>query len=445
MSFVDRFARRLGWQRIKGSLGDTQNPGPELVGLFGGPQTAAGVQVSDASAMRVSGVYSCVRVISEDLAKLPARLWRRTSDGGRVPATDHPLHTILRRPNRHMSRVSLMLALGSAWGFRGNSIAVILRDRRGQPTGLWPVHPGSVTIYEAEDGRLFYAISRRTTLEAAILRDVPIMVPDRDIMHVRGLTFDGIVGLSPLAQLREAIGISLAGEQLSGALMANGAQPTGVLKHPGQLSAEAAKRLRESWSERYAGPKNAGATAILEEGMAYQQIGMTSVDLQFIEQRKLTVEEIASGFRVPLFMIGRLDKAAGNNSQESATRQYYAQTLMPIIEAFEAQFALSFDLPDDLFVEFDVKRLIRSDFKARQEGHRTMFQSGALKPNEWRIEEGYNPAPAGDVFARPLNTAYVNDAGDIVYVTPAGGNDPAAEPNGDDPDDEQDDEEEDDA
>ena len=429
MGMLRRIAAAIAAGSTK-SLGSTANPSDRLVQLFGGPLTSSGVQVSDTAAMRVGAVYACVRVIAEDLAKLPVRLWRRRPGGGRDEAADHPLHRILRRPNRHMTRVSLMMALGAAWGFRGNAIAVILRDERGRPSGLWPVHPGSVMLYEAEDGTLFYGISRRKTIENAMLAGVPLMVPDYDIVHVRGLTFDGIVGLSPLAQMREAVGIALAAERLTGSLMANGAQPAGVLKHDGQLSEPAAERLRASWNDRYAGPGNAGTTAILEEGMDYKSIGMTSVDLQFIEQRSLTVEDIAGGFRVPLFMIGRVAKAAGNNSQESAIRQYYAQTLMPIIEAFEAQFALSFDLPDDLFVEFDVKRLIRSDFKARQEGHRTMFQSGSLKPNEWRIEEGYNPVPAGDVFARPLNTAYVNDAGEVVYIAPAGGDDPVAEPGG---------------
>ncbi len=433
-SFWRRFLPLVGMGRAKSTLGSTQNPSDTLVGLFGGPQSSAGVQVNDATAMRVATVYACVRVIAEDFAKTPPKLWRRRADGGRELARDHPLYGILRTPHRRpdMSIVSFLMAMGAAWGFRGNAIAVILRNERGQPTGLWPVHPGSVTLYEAEDGRLFYAISRRTTLENAVLRDVPIMVPDYDIFHVRGLTFDGIVGLSPLAQLREAIGVSMAGNQLSGSLLANGAQPTGVLKHKGQLSEPAAQRLRASWSQRHAGPRQAGTTAILEEGLEYEQLGMSSVDLQFVEQLKLTDEQICGGFRVPLHMVQRMDKSAGNNSQEASRRNYYDQTLMPIFEAFEAQFALSFDLPEDVFVEFDVSRLLRADFKQRQEGNRIQQQSGALLLNEWRIGEGRNPDPAGNVYARPLNTAYVNPNGDVVYVTPAGGKDPIAEPADDD-------------
>ena len=411
-----------GVQKDVNSLGTTQNPSGALVSLMGGVSTGAGVQVSDASAMRVATVYACVRVISEDLAKLKPMLWRSMPDGSRRPAKDHPLHAILRRPHRLMSTVSLLLALGAAWGFRGNAIAVILRDARGRPVGLWPVHPGAVTIYEAMNGTLFYAISRRTTLENAILRDVPVMVPDYDIVHVRGVTFDGIVGLSPLAQMREAIGIAIAGEGMSANMLANGAQPGGVLKHPEVLSDEAAKRLAASWANRYGGPNGAGKTIVLEEGMSWEQLGMTSVDAQFLEQRKLTIEEIARGFRVPLHMIGVLDRMT-NNNVEALTRAYYDQTLMPMLEAFEAEFARAFDLPEDVFVEFDVSRLLRADFKTRQEGAKLMSEGGALMANEWRIAEGMDPTPAGRVFRRPLNTAYVDPDGKVVSVTPPGGGD----------------------
>lgn len=411
----------------KNSLGTTENPTSEFVALMGGAATASGVMVSDATAMRVSAVYACVRVPAEDLAKLRLQVWRSLPDGARVEARDHPLYQVLRRPNRLMSPVSFMMAMATAYGFRGNAIAVKLYDERGHLTGLWPVHPGAVTIYEAMDGTLFYAVSRRTTLDNAVLRNLPLMIPDSEIVHVRGLTLDGIVGMSPLAQLREAIGISIAGEALTASLMANGAQPGGVLKHPSKLSPEAAERLRAGWQRRYAGPGRAGSTVVLEEGMEFQRLGMTSVDAQFLEQRKLGIEEIARGFRVPLHMIGVLDRMT-NNNVEALTRSYYDQTLMPICEAFEAEIARAFDLPEDLYVEFDVHRLLRADFKTRQEGNRVQFQSGALSPNEWRIDEGRNPVPAGDVFARPLNTAYVTPTGEILGVTPAGGADPVLQP-----------------
>ena len=239
----------------------------------------------------------------------------------------------------------------------------------------------------------------------------------------KGLTFDGRVGLSPLAQMRTTIGNAIAGEKLSGYMMANGASPSGVLVHPKTLSDTAARRLEKSWAERQAGPANAGKTPVLEEGMEWKAVGMSSVDAQFLEQRKFSIEEIARAFRVPLSMIGMLDRMTNNNASEAA-RSYYDQSLMPVLEAFEAEYSRAFDLPEDIFVEFDVNRLLRANFKARQEGNRMQVMGGAMSPNEWRLEEGRNPTAGGDVFARPLNTAFVDANGNHIMTTPAGGNDP---------------------
>jgi HK97 family phage portal protein len=322
-----------------------------------------------------------------------------------------------------MTMQSYNVAQGAALGFRGNAISVILRDQYGRPTGLWPVHTGAVTLYEATDGSLFYSIARSGALETAMLRHKPMMVPSYDIMHVKGLTFDGRVGLSPLAQMRTTIGNAIAGETLSGYMMANGASPSGVLVHPKTLSDTAARRLEKSWAERQAGPANAGKTPVLEEGMEWKAVGMSSVDAQFLEQRKFSIEEIARAFRVPLSMIGMLDRMTNNNASEAA-RSYYDQSLMPVLEAFEAEYSRAFDLPEDIFVEFDVNRLLRANFKARQEGNRMQVMGGAMSPNEWRLEEGRNPTAGGDVFARPLNTAFVDANGNHIMTTPAGGNDP---------------------
>ncbi|MEP3114916.1 phage portal protein [Nisaea sp.] len=422
MSVADRI-RSLFRPVEKSSLGTLQNPTEPFLELVGGGRTPSGERVTDSTAMCVSAVYACVRVIAEDVGKLPINLWRRREDGGRDPATDHPLYRILKRPNRHMTMQSFNMAQASAYGFRGNAISVILRDRYGRLTGLWPVHPGSVTLYEATDGSLFYSIARSGTLDTVMLGDKPMMVPAYDVMHVKGLTFDGMVGLSPLAQMRSAIGNAIAGEKLSGYMMANGASPSGSLVHPKTLSDEAARRLEKSWAQRQAGPENAGKTPVLEEGMEWKPIGMSSVDAQFLEQRKFSIEEIARAFRVPLHMIGMMERATNSNASQG-TRSYYDQSLMPILEAIEAEYTRAFDLPDEIYVEFDVRRLLRADFKTRQEGTRMQIMGGSMTPNEWRLEEGRNPTPGGNVYARPLNTAFVDANGDHVMTTPAGGKDP---------------------
>ncbi len=399
------------------SLGTQQHPSQMLEALLtGGASTASGQRVNERTALSISTVYACVRVISEDVAKLPVTVWRRMEDGGRQEATGHPLHAILRRPNRHMSIKSLMMALTAAYQFRGNGIAIILRDNQGRPTGLWPVNPSVVQIHDSPEGRLFYSVTRRTSIDRAVLAGKPEMIPDYDVLHVRGMTFDGLIGMSALAQLRESMGIAIAGEKLSGKMLKNGATPGGTLNHPGKLTDEVMGRLRSTWNSRHAGAENAGNTPILEEGMEFKPTGMSSVDAQFLEQRKFTIEEIARGFRVPLHMIGMLDRMT-NNNVEALTRSYYDQALMPVLEVLEAELARAFNLPRNLFVEFDVRRLLRADFKARQEGHRIMFNGGALSPNEWRMTEGMNPTPGGAVYARPLNTSYVDADGTVQMVT----------------------------
>lgn len=402
-----------------GDLGSISNPSSTLLGIFG-RASASGVRVNDADAMRYATVYACVRVIAEDIAKLPVQVWRRKAGGGREPATDHPLHAILRRPNRWMTRYDAFLTMGHWLALRGNAIAPILRNPRGVPVGIVPVPTPRVTLYDTTAGTILYAITRGGQLETAMLDGLPYAIRDEDVVHFRGLAPDGIVGLSPLEQLREAIGVGIAGERHSAAMMKNGARPGGVLKHPGKITAEVAGRLRQSWETMYNGVDNAGKTALLEDGMSWEQLGMTSVDAQFLEQRKLNREEIAGGFRVPLHMIGVYDKALSNNLEHS-TRAYYDQTLMPYLEMMEAALDKAFDLPEDVYVEFDVRRLLRADYKTLNEVRRVQTQFGAIMPNEWRDDDGRDPVPAGNVFYRPLNTAYVDPQGVVVAVTPPGG------------------------
>jgi len=395
MSIFSRFAASFRGEK-KSSLGSSQYPTGAFIDAMGGGRVSAGVRVSDVSAMRVAAVYACVRVLAEDIGKLKPDVWRLRADGGRERATDHPLYGILRRPNRYMTPVSFFFAMGAALGFRGNAIAIILRDQSARPVGLWPVHPSAVTMYEAEDGSLFYAVSRRNGTDNAVLRGKPMMIPDYDVMHVRGMTFDGLVGMSPLAQMREAIGIAIAGETMSGAMMANGAQPSGVLRAKGTLDDKAAARLRAQWESLYGGSGNAGKTAILEEDMQWQPLGMTSVDAQYVETRRLQIEEIARAFRVQPIMLMQSDKAATYASAEQMFRVHGIHTLGPWVERFEQ--AATRDILGNatgLKVDLDERNLLRGDFKDQAEYYTKALgaggQPGWMTVNEIRQEVGLNP------------------------------------------------------
>lgn len=409
---------------IEGNLGSITNPNASLIAALGGGATVSGAPVSDVTAMRIATVYACVRIIAEDVAKLPVNVWRTLPGGGREEAKDQALWSILKdgpaTPNRWMTVQELMLALMYGLGFRGNGIGVILRDGRGRPNGLVPIQPGRVTLLESQSGTIFYQISRGGMLQEAMLAGKPLSVPDYDIVHLKGLTPDGIFGFSPLTQLREAMGLAITSEAHSASLMRNSARPSGLLKMAGKLSEDAAKQLKASWDKNYS-QGNAGGTAVLEEGLEWQQLGMTSVDAQFLEQRRLTIEEIARGFRVPLHMLG-VPNSDPKANVEQQTRNYYDQVLMPNLRAIETKLKKAFALPPDVDVVFDVAELLRADFAAQQAGLKVQSDGGVISRNEWRHEIGRNPVAGGDVFSRPLNTAYVDADGKLVMVTPPGGN-----------------------
>lgn len=421
MGLLDLFRRKPETK----SLGSTQFPSAGFVALTNGAPIYSGVRVNDVSALTVPVFLACVRIIAQDRAKLPVRHYRSRADGGRDVLADSPLSRLLRRPNRLMNANAFDLAMGAAYAARGNAIAFILRDRRGEPEELWPVWPGYVTISEGTDadGRpeLFYEASRRTMLDSGMLSRLPARVPSSDVIHVRDLTYDGLIGIGNVAPLRQTIGSAISGEILMGSILGNGARPSGVLTTEQELGEEAANRIKAAWTAAYAGAHNAGGTPVLEQGLDYKPIGMTMVDAQFVESRRFMIEEIARAFRVPPYMIGIMQTRDAN--VEAQAKSYADQTLTPMCEAFEAELAHKFDLPANEYVEHDMKRLLRADFKARQEGSRLQVQSGAKTPNEWRVEEGYEPTPAGEVFARPLNTDYVDRDGTSVYRTAAGGND----------------------
>lgn len=407
---------------IEGSLGSTTNPNASLMAALGGFHTSAGVAVSDVTAMKIATVYACVRIVAEDVAKLPVNVWREAQDGSREEAKEQALWVLLKdgpsTPNRWMTVQELFLALMYGVGLRGNGIAVIMRDGRGRPNGLIPIQPGRVSLLETTDGTILYQINRSGLLQSAMLAGKPLAIPDDDIVHLRGLTPDGIIGFSPLTQLREAMGLAIAGETYSSVLMKNFARPGGVLETPSKLSPEAGARLRKNWEEMFSS-NNIGRTAVLEEGLKWSQLGMTSVDAQFLEQRRLSIEDIARGFRVPLHMLG-VPNSDPKANIEGQTRNYYDQVLMPYITLIEGKLKKAFGLPANVYVRFDTDALLRADFAAMQAGLKIQLDSGVIDRNEWRRVIGRNPYAGGNVFSRPLNTAYVDQDGKIIQVTPPG-------------------------
>jgi HK97 family phage portal protein len=373
--------------------------------------TAAGVLVNQASAMQVSAVFACVSILSYDLAKLGASIFRGERRGKRQKATNHFLHPLLKNPASWLTWFEFCGMLQASVLLRGNGYAVILRDpRTARPTQLVPINPDRVALWEAQGGELFYMVTRSGLHEMAVLRNEPLLIPAEDVFHLKALTLNGLLGLSPIGMAREAIGLAIAQEQLASRWAGNSAKPSGILTTDQKLSPEAAKRLAEDWKTLNSGLYNAGKTAILEQGLKWQALSMTAQDMEFIAARQFQLAEIARIYRVPLHMLGEVMKGSQASVPQQA-QEYLNYSLSTWIEMWEQRIPFTFDLnQDEMFVEFDVDRLLRADIETRYAAHKaSLGGAGWSMVNEVRAMEGMDPVSGGDKVWRPLNTLPIDE------------------------------------
>ncbi len=359
----------------------------------GGASTKAGVRVGDDVGIACAAVFACIRVVSEDVAKLPLILYRRSANGGKERATDHPLYALLHdQPNGWQTSFELREMLQGHLELRGNAFAFVNRVGR-EVRELIPIHPDRVSVRQGGDWELEYEV-RGDRVRTS-----------RDILHLRGWTTDGVNGVSTLKAAREAVGLSVATERHGARLFANGAKPSGILKHGGILSDEAADRLKTSTEAALTGD-NAHSILLLEEGMDWAQTTMTSEDSQFLETRKFQIAEIARFWRIPPHKIADLERATFSNIEHQAL-EYVTDSLMPRLARWEQR--LNRDLLSErergaYFFEFLTDALLRGDTKTRYEAHQIALLNGIRSRNEVRVQENMNPVDGGDEFRVPLNT-----------------------------------------
>ena len=351
--------------------------------------------------MQVAAVFACIRVLAESVASLPLIVYKRRPDGGKDRDPPHPLYRTLHdRPNRWQTGFEFREMLMGHAALRGNAYAAIKATGGQAVAELTPLHPDRVIPFRAPDGLIAY---EHTPLEGP--RRI-LLQPE--MLHIRGLSDDGICGLSPIKLHREAIGLALVTEEHGARLFANGAQLGGVLQHPGKLQPEAVERLKKSWEARYSGVGNAHRTAVLEEGMTWNKVGMTSEDAQFLESRHYQVTEIARIFRIPPHMIGDLSKATFSNIEHQAL-EFVVHTLRPWLVRWEQAILRDlFTEPDQEthFVEFLVDGLLRGDTQSRYNAYAVGRQWGWLSANDIRRLENLNPIEqGGDDYFQPLNMA----------------------------------------
>jgi HK97 family phage portal protein len=388
--FTRAFERRL----------NLANPDPWLVAALGGPASATGIRVNAETAMRLTAVFSAVRILAETVATLPLIVYRRTKNDGKERATDYFLYRLLHdQPNEEQTSVEFREMLQGHLALRGNAYAQIDRAS-GYPARLVPLHPGRVEP-RRENGELVYKVSPENRPSYTLRRSAG------EILHLRGLSSDGVMGLNPIELFREAMGLGLAYEEYSARLFANGANVNGVLETPHALSDEALKRFRQLWQENYGGIGNAGKTAILEQGMKWQAIGIAPKDAEFIISRKFQVTEIARIFRVPPHMLADLERATFSNIEHQSL-EFVRDTIRPWLVRWEQALARDLIPPADraeYFVEFLIDGLLRGDLKARYDAYAVGRSNGWLSANDIRRMENMNPLPPeqGDVYLIPLN------------------------------------------
>jgi HK97 family phage portal protein len=370
-----------------------------------GSPSAAGTRVSQMTAMQVTTVFACVSIVASDLAKLGLGLYRGTRKGAHQAAKNHPLYPLLYRPNAWMTGFEFVQMLQMAVMLRGNGWAVILRDGRGDPTSLVPINPDKVEMWEAPDGNLFCLVTRTGLHELAILRRLPLLIPYEDMLHLKSMTANGLMGLSAITLHREAIGLSLAQEQLASRWTANGSHMSGTLSTEQKLTKETRQALETAWQQQRAGLFNGGKAAVLEAGLQWKPLSLNLQDMEFLASRQYQVEEIARIFRVPLYMLAEAKgstKSVGQMGQE-----YINYTLSTPITMWEQRLGFTFDIdPDEMFIDFDEDRLLEADISTRYAANRLALGGQPWSTvNEIRAQERKAPVEGGDELFRPVNMA----------------------------------------
>ena len=372
--------------------------------FFFGTSTS-GKTVNERTAMQTTAVYACVRILAETIASLPLHTYRYTTSG-KEKAIDHSLYYLLHsEPNPEMTSFVFRETLMGHLLLWGNAYAQIVRDGRGRVVAIYPLLPNKMTVNRNDQGQLYYDYDKDG--QSHILRGY-------EVLHIPGLGFDGLVGYSPIAMAKNAIGMAIATEEYGAKFFANGANPGGVLEHPGVVKDPA--RVRDSWNAVYQGSTNAHRVAVLEEGMKFQSIGIPPEQAQFLETRKFQINEIARIFRIPPHMIGDLDKSSFSNIEQQSL-EFVMYTLDPWVVRWEQamQRALfSESEKRQYFVKYNVDGLLRGDYQSRMNGYAVGRQNGWLSSNDIRELENLNQIPAelgGDLYLINGNMTKLADAG----------------------------------
>ncbi|MBR3891442.1 MAG: phage portal protein [Bacilli bacterium] len=375
--------------------------------------SSSGKSVTERSAMQMTAVYSCVRILAEAVAGLPLHFYKQTEEG-KTKATDHNLYRLLHdEPNPEMSSFVFRETLMTHLLLWGNAYAQIIRNGKGEIVALYPLMPNKMKVDRDSEGQIYYTYTRSND-EAPTMEGTTVYLQKENVLHIPGLGFDGLVGYSPIAMAKNAIGLAIATEEYGAKFFANGAAPSGVLEHPGTIKDPA--RVREAWQSQFGGSGNSGKVAVLEEGMKYTPISISPDQAQFLETRKFQINEIARIFRVPPHMVGDLEKSSFSNIEQQSL-EFVKYTLDPWIVRWEQSLArslLSDDEKKSYYFKFNLEGLLRGDYVSRTSGYATARQNGWMSANDIRELENMDRIPVeqgGDLYLINGNMLPMANAG----------------------------------
>jgi HK97 family phage portal protein len=362
---------------------DIANPSSSFLSWMNG-LSFSGKAVNEESSVSYSAVFACTNVIAETIASLPLHLYKESGNKGREKAKGKELYNLLYHlPNPDMTSFSFRYAMQLCVLLWGNAYAFIDWDyNKGEPKALYPYHPSKVEPRrDKASGKIVYDVDLGNGKKVTLSK--------YQVLHIMGFSFDGLKGISTISLAREAVGLGLAAEEYGSRFFSNGAKPLGVLEHPGELGEEALDHLRGSWDELHKGLHNSHKVAILEEGMTYKQIGIPPEDAQFLETRKFQLEEIARFYRVPLHLVGNLDRATFSNI-EHQDLAFTKHTIRPWLVRWEQSLdwkLLTSEERKKYYAEHNADALLRGDLKSRYDAYAIGRQNGWLNGNDVREKE----------------------------------------------------------
>lgn len=376
--------------------------------------STAGKAVNERSAMQMTAVYACVRILSEAIAGLPLHLYKYGCDGSKEKAVEHPLYFLLHdEPNKEMTSFVFRETLMTHLLLWGNAYAQVIRNGKGEVIALYPLIPNRMEVNRTDRGQLYYQYTTSSDDAPTVEGSTAVLMPE-DVLHIPGLGFDGLVGYSPIAMAKNAIGLAIATEEYGAKFFANGAAPSGVLEHPGTIKDP--QRVRDAWMSQFSGSRNAGKVAVLEEGMKYTPISISPEQAQFLETRKFQINEIARIFRVPPHMVGDLEKSSFSNIEQQSL-EFVKYTLDPWVIRWEQSLQrtlLSSEEKKRYYFKFNLEGLLRGDYASRMTGYATARQNGWMSANDIRELENLDRIPAelgGDLYLINGNMLPLGNAG----------------------------------